>query len=64
MNTFFNVVGLYELEGFTFAHCTTYQKAKKAQELLEAEGFEYMLEIVPDQLPIDVVTINGKQIHL
>ena len=61
----FNVVGMDDLEGTVFARCTTYDKAQKAKELLEAEGFEDMLDIEQDEmLPIDVIGIGGKLIEL
>ena len=60
----FNVVGMDDLEGTVFARCTTYEKAQKAKELLEVEGFEDMLDIVPDEMPVDVIEIDGKLIEL
>lgn len=60
----FNVVGMDDLEGTTFARCTTLKKAEKVKKLLEAEGFEDMVDIVQDELPIDMVGIDGKMIEL
>lgn len=60
----FNVVGIDDLEGTVFVRCTTYEKANKAKELLEAEGFEDMLDIVQDEMPIDVIEIGGELIEL
>ena len=40
----FNVIGIDDLEGISFARCTTYEKAQKALKLLEAEGFQNMLD--------------------
>ena len=60
----FNVIGLDDLEGTVFAVCTTYEKAQKAKELLEAEGFEDMLDIVQDELPVDVIEVGGELIEL
>lgn len=60
----FNVVGMDDLEGTVFTRCTTYEKAHKAKELLEAEGFEDMLDIVQDEMPIDVIEIGGELIEL
>ena len=60
----FNVVGIDDLEGTVFTRCTTYEKAQKAKELLEVEGFEDMLDIVQDKMPIDVIEIGGKLIEL
>ena len=60
----FNVVGIDDLEGMTFARCTTYEKAQYAKELLEEEGFEDMLDIVQDNLPVDAVKIGDRLIRL
>lgn len=60
----FNVVGMDDLEGTVFARCTTYEKAQKAKELIEAEGFEDMLDIVQDEMSINVIEINGELIEL
>lgn len=60
----FNIVGMDDLEGTVFARCTTYEKAQKAKELLETEGFEDMLDIVQDEMPINVVEIGGDLIEL
>lgn len=60
----FNVIGIDDLEGISFARCTTYEKAQKALKLLEAEGFQDMLDIEQDQLPIDCVKIGGKILEL
>ena len=60
----FNVVGMDDLEGTVFARCITYEKAQKAKEFLEAEGFEDMLDIVQDEMPIDVIEIGGDLIEL
>ena len=60
----FNVVGMDDLEGTAFARCTTYEKANKVKELLEAEGFEDMIEIVQDEISIDVIEIGGELIKL
>ena len=63
-NRLFNVVGMDDLEGTVFARCTTYDKAKRAMKLLEAEGFEDMLDIVQDEMPIDMIEIGGELIEL
>ena len=60
----FNVVGIDDLEGTTFARCTTYEKAVIAQDKLEKEGFEGLLDIIQDEIPIDVIEIGGKLIEL
>ena len=48
----FNVVGIDDLEGTVFARCTTLAKAVIAQDKLEKEGFEGMLDIVQDEISI------------
>lgn len=60
----FNVVGMDDLEGTVFARCTTLAKAVIAQGKLEMEGFEGMLDIVQDEIPIDTIEIDGKIIEL
>lgn len=60
----FNVVGTDDLVGITFARCTTYEKAKKAKELIESVGFEDMLDIEKDELSVDMIEIDGKIIEL
>lgn len=60
----YNIVGTDDLEGMTFARCTTEVKAKKAMRLLEQNGFENTIEIRKDNLPLDVVEINDEQIYL
>lgn len=60
----YNVIGLDDLEGVVFARCTTFEKAQKAKELTEANGFEGMLDIVQDETPVDVIEIGGKLIEL
>ena len=60
----FNVVGMDDLEGTVFARCTTYEKANRVKELLEAEGFEDMLNIAQDEISIDVIEIGGELIKL
>ena len=60
----FNVVGIDDLDGYVFARCTTMEKALRAKTLLEAEGFEDVLDIVPDEIAIDMVVIDEKDIEL
>lgn len=47
-----------------FARCTTFEKAQKAKMLLEANGFEDMLDIVQDKLLIDMIEVDNKMIEL
>lgn len=60
----FNVVGIDNLEGTVFVRCTTYEKAQKAKELLEAEGLKDVIDIMQDEMPADVIKISGKLIEL
>ena len=60
----FNVVGIDDFEGTVFARCTTLAKAVIAQGKLEKEGFEGMLDIVQDEIPIDAIEIGGELIEL
>lgn len=59
-----NVAGIDDLEGMVFARCTTEEKAIKAKELLENEGFENMIDIVQDEIPIDTIEIESQLIDL
>lgn len=60
----FSVVGLNNLEGTVFARCTTYEKAQKAIKILEAKGFEDMLDIVQTEMLIDTIEIGDELIKL
>ena len=60
----FKVVGKDDLEDCIFAQCITPDKAKKAMELTEQNGFEDMVEIIQDELPLDTIEIAGKIIEL
>ena len=62
--TTFIVYGMGECDGMVFARCTTYEKAQKAVELLEEEGFEDMVDILQEETKIDVIEIDGKMIEL
>lgn len=59
-----NVIGIDDLEGTVFARCTTYEKAVKAKECLEREGFEGMIDIVQDEIPVDVIEIDSQMLEL
>lgn len=62
--TLYNVVGIDDLEGLTFARCTTLKNANKAMMLLEDEGYEYMLRIEKDKIIVDEVVINNEVVDL
>ena len=61
---FYKVVGLDALEGTIFCYCSTSEKATKAKELLEQNGFEYMVGIVQDEWIFDHVWIGDEDIEL
>lgn len=54
----------WSLEGTVFARCTTYEKAVKAKEFLEQEGFEGMIDIVQDEIAVDVIEIDSQLLEL
>lgn len=60
----YNVVGRDDFEGTTFARCTTFEKAQKAKEILEAAGFENVIDIVQDEIPVDVIDIDSQLLEL
>ena len=61
----YSVIGKDDLEGTVFCRCTTYEKAKIAKTMLEEDGwFEDILDIVQDEIPIDVIEIDGKMMAL
>lgn len=63
-NNLYNIVGIDDLEGTTFGRFTSHKKAIKAKEMIEANGFENMLEIVEDEMPVDTIEINNVMISL
>lgn len=58
------VVGVDDLEGSVFAQCSTEERANKAMQLLENEGFEDMLRVEQSSLRIDQIIIGDKLIQL
>lgn len=60
----YNVVGRDDYEGTTFARCTTFEKAQEAKEILEAAGFENVIAIVQDEIPVDVIDIDAQLLEL
>ena len=40
------------------------RKAVKAKELLEQEGFEGMIDIVQDEIPIDAIEVGSQMLEL
>ena len=59
------VDGIDDLEGNTFALCSSEKTANKAKELLEnSAGLENMLEIKESNLELDMIMINGEKINL
>ena len=64
MNRLYNVIGLDDLDGVTCARCTSLEKAEIVKSKLEEDGYEDMLDIVQDEIPVDVVEINGELIEV
>lgn len=64
MDRLYNVIGVDDLEGMTFARCTSVEKARIAKSRLEKEGLEDMLAVVQDDIPVDTIEINGELIEL
>ena len=58
------VVGIDDLEGNTFAQCTCKENADKALDLLERQGFEEVLEIRERNLLLDKIELGGSIISL
>lgn len=58
------VVGIDDLEGNTFAQCTCKENAEKALDLLERQGFEDVLEIRESNLLLDKIELGGSIISL
>ena len=58
------VVGIDDLEGNTFAQCTCKENAEKAFDLLERQGFEDVLEIRESNLLLDKIELGGSIISL
>lgn len=61
----YNVIGINDLEGTTFCRCTSYEKALNALELLENQGYdESSFNIIQDEMPVDVIEIDGVLVEL
>lgn len=59
------VDGIDDLEGNTFAFCSSEKTATKAKELLENyAGLENMLEIKESNLELDMIMIKGEKIFI
>ena len=58
------VNGIDDLEGTCFAYCSTKEKAEKAMQILEENGFENILEVRQSNLRLDQLSIKGKLIKL
>lgn len=54
------VNGIDDLEGTCFAQCSTKEKAEKAIQILEENGFEDMLEVEQSSLRLDQLLIEDK----
>ena len=60
----YNVVGIDDLEGLTFARCRTLSNTIKAMMLLEEQGYEYMLRIEKDIIVVDEIVVDNEVIDL
>lgn len=58
------VNGIDDLEGTCFAQCSTKEKAEKAMQILEENGFEDMLVVKQSSLQLDQLMIENKLIQL
>ena len=58
------VNGIDDLEGTCFAQCSTKEKAEKAMQILEENGFENMLVVEQSSLRLDQLLIEDKLIQL
>ena len=58
------VVGIDDLEGNTFAQCTCKENAEKALDQYERQGFENVLEIRESNLLLDKIELGGSIISL
>lgn len=57
------IVGVDDLEGLTFAYCTTVEKVKKAFNLINENGFND-IEIVESDIDLDCIKFDGQRIKL
>lgn len=59
------VIGVDDLAGLTFAFCSTEDKAKRAKELVDENlGVPEMVAIRQSQLTLDVININDIEFML
>lgn len=58
------VNGIDDLEGTCFAQCSSKEKAEKAMQILEKNGFENMLIVEQSSLRLDQLLIEDKLIQL
>lgn len=58
------VNGIDDLEGTCFVQCSTKEKAEKAKQILEENGFEDILVVKQSSLRLDQLLIRGELIQL
>ena len=58
------VNGIDDLKGTCFAQCSTKEKAEKAMQILEENGFEDILVVEQSNLRLDKLVIQDKIIQL
>ena len=62
--TIFRVIGTDDLEGTIFCYCSTYEKAVKAADLLQENGFDGLVDIVQDEFILNKIEIGDELIEL
>ena len=58
------VNGIDDFKGTCFAQCSTKEKAEKAMQILEENGFEDILVVEQSNLRLDQLVIQDKIIQL
>lgn len=61
----YKVIGVDDFDGVIFCYCSTYEKAKKAYDLLESEcELGGVIAIVQDELSLDKIVVDDNIIEL
>lgn len=63
-NNLWEVIGIDDLDNMTFAQCSNKEKAIKARNILEENGFKGSVDVRKSCLELDVLMINGERIEL
>jgi len=64
VNQLWLVQGTDDCEGMIFAICTTEELAKKAQSMINLNGFENMTEVIQSDLPLNAIKTDEKVVRL